>query len=173
MLIKKRDNYIPNKLIDTADTIIGSVTDDILFAKRIKENFNLNDDEFNILIKNIVNKYEDYKPLWNALEKLKEEYKLVIINNGTALTLPLFKKNFPINNIFELFVSSAIEGMRKPDKKIYLLTTSKLGIKPERCLFMDDNKENIETAKKLGMKTIYWENHNRGFAEFKKLLNIK
>ena len=58
--------------------------------------------------------------------------------------------------IYDLFVNSALQGVRKPDPKIYLVTCDKLKVKPTECLFMDDTLENIETANKLGMQTIWW-----------------
>jgi len=45
-------------------------------------------------------------------------------------------------------------GMRKPDPEIYRLTCSRLGVAPERCLFIDDLLCNVEAADALGMQTI-------------------
>jgi putative hydrolase of the HAD superfamily len=44
--------------------------------------------------------------------------------------------------------------MRKPDPEIYRLTCSRLGVAPERCLFIDDLLCNVEAAGALGMQTI-------------------
>ena len=40
--------------------------------------------------------------------------------------------------------------------------------KPEECAFIDDQKENVTAAKKLGMHGI----HYRNFTQFKKELSI-
>ncbi len=44
--------------------------------------------------------------------------------------------------------------MRKPDPEIYSLTCDRLGVPPERCLFIDDLLCNVEAADALGMETI-------------------
>jgi putative hydrolase of the HAD superfamily len=51
-------------------------------------------------------------------------------------------------------IDSSKVGMRKPDPEIYLLTCSRLGVAPERCLFIDDLLCNVEAANALGMQTI-------------------
>jgi HAD superfamily hydrolase (TIGR01509 family) len=50
------------------------------------------------------------------------------------------------------------------------LATRKLNVKPEDCIFMDDSPPNVESADKLGMKTVLWENLENGFEEFTQLL---
>ena len=165
VLAKKSDDYIPNKLIDEIDQLVGQVTDDAEFKKSVMGKYNLTDKEFDSTISKIANKYIPYKPIWDEIEKL-DGYKLAIINNGTSLTIPTFKNNFQIEKYFKYFVSSAIEGIKKPDEKIYLKTCELLEVKPEECLFMDDNLENIKTAEKLGMKTIHWIAFNEGLINF-------
>ena len=134
--------------------------------------YNLSEIEFDAVLDNIVNKYEPLIPLWNLLPEIRKNYKLAIINNGTALTLPKFKNKYHIDSVFDLFISSAIEGFKKPDRRIYELTIHKLGFKPEECLFMDDSLVNINEAKKLGMSTIYWENYQIGFKKFQEFIGL-
>ena len=117
-------------------------------------------------------KYEEFKPLWRILPELRKKFKLAVINNGTSLTLSKFESKFHINDTFDLFVSSATEGVKKPDGNIYKLTVQRLGVKPDECLFMDDSLSNIEGAKKLGIATIHWENRQIGFERFIKLINL-
>ena len=97
---------------------------------------------------------------------------MAVINNGNSIARKYWKEKFNFS-IFDLFINSAEEGIRKPDPKIYLLTCEKLSVKPEECLFMDDSLENIESAKKLRMKTIWWnknEDKEKLLAEFEKLI---
>lgn len=172
VLLFSRVNYKPDKIVDEIDYAIGKVTDDELFKKETTKKYNLNETEFNAVLDKIVDKYEPLEPLWNLLPKIRKKYKLAIINNGTSLTLPKFKSKYYLNNIFDLFVSSAIEGFKKPDKHIYELTMRRLGVKPEECLFMDDSLSNVDEANRLGMATIYWENSQIGFKKFKEFIGI-
>ena len=105
------------------------------------------------------------------LLKLKKYYKLAIVNNGTALTLSQFDQKLNFNKYFDLFISSAKEGKKKPDNEIFLTAAKQLNIAPQKCLFMDDSQENIEGAKRAGMQTILWSNEEDGFRRFIKLID--
>jgi putative hydrolase of the HAD superfamily len=166
VLLFPRENRTPNKLVDEIDAIIGKVTDDKLFKKTTMEQYDLSEKQFREILLAILDKYERYEPLWAMLPELRKSYKLAIINNGTALTLPELKKRHAVDKHFDLFISSAIEGVRKPDAEIFLRTAKRLNVKPEECLFMDDSLDNIEGAAKVGMKTVWWKDKELGMKEF-------
>ena len=52
---------------------------------------------------------------------------------------------------------SAEEGLLKPNAAIYRRLTDRYGLKPEECLFIDDNPANIEAARKLGWQGIVFD----------------
>ena len=45
-------------------------------------------------------------------------------------------------------------GVRKPDPEIYLLAAERIGLAPEKCVFVDDIPVNVEGARALGMAGI-------------------
>ena len=55
---------------------------------------------------------------------------------------------------FDVVIESQAVGMRKPDPRIYLLTCERLGVAPEASVFIDDNAENVQSARALGMETV-------------------
>jgi putative hydrolase of the HAD superfamily len=57
-------------------------------------------------------------------------------------------------DVFDIIVESAIEGLRKPDPRIYELTCSRLGVTPGATVFLDDLGTNLKSARALGMTTI-------------------
>lgn len=59
-----------------------------------------------------------------------------------------------ISELFDVFVESSVEGLRKPDPAIYHLTCDRLGVVPETCVFLDDIGSNLKSAKALGIATI-------------------
>ncbi len=163
VLLFKKNNYIPKSNAQiNAEKIerLYNHTDDQKLLLDIKEKLKLTDNEIKKAIPYIPEKYEKFTPLWNMLPNLKEKYLLAIINNGNALAQEYWNKRFDYS-IFDIFVNSALIGIRKPYSQIYLFTCKKLNIEPEKCLFMDDKKENIRTAKTLGMKTIWWKPFER------------
>lgn len=158
VLVFKKEDYSSK----TADEInaqnienLFNHLDDEKLIKDIREKLKLNDEEIEKAIPLIPAKFEKFIELWGLLPELKNKYKLAVINNGNSIARKYWKEKFDFS-IFDLFINSAEEGIKKPDPKIFLLACGRLGVKPEECLFMDDSLENIEAAKNLGMKTIWW-----------------
>jgi putative hydrolase of the HAD superfamily len=56
--------------------------------------------------------------------------------------------------VFDIIVESAVEGLRKPDPRIYELTCARLGVMPGEAVFLDDLGVNLKSARALGMTTI-------------------
>ena len=66
--------------------------------------------------------------------------------------------------LFDVFISSAEVGMRKPSRDIYELAVERLngydrqkggdGVKAEDIVFLDDIGENLKTGREMGMETI-------------------
>ncbi|KAK3109363.1 hypothetical protein LTR53_017456 [Teratosphaeriaceae sp. CCFEE 6253] len=69
-----------------------------------------------------------------------------------------------LRSMFDVFISSAHVGMRKPDEDIYRYAVTRLheyvktkygqGVTAEDIIFLDDIGANLRTAKRLGMRTI-------------------
>lgn len=172
VLLFKRSNYFQNPLVDEIDKIIGSVTNDQSFEEQTCKRFQLTKNDFNSILDKIVDKYEPYQPLWDLLPNLRKNYKLAILNNGTGLTLSKFKSKLDIDRKIDAFISSAIEGLKKPEEDIYILTAKKLGVKPSECLFMDDSYENIEGARRVGMTTLWWNKNKEKDELLKEFVNL-
>nr|MCR4781485.1 HAD-IA family hydrolase [Lachnospiraceae bacterium] len=46
----------------------------------------------------------------------------------------------------------------------------KYNLKPEECVFLDDNENNIRGAKECGLNTVHVKDHEYAVEELKKLL---
>ena len=119
--------------------------------------------------------------MYPALKNLKSSGKYIIAALSNTVNFPpghvLHRPDFfndPIRILFDVFVSSAHVGLRKPDPKTYLYTLNELdkfarsnanstrgqslrwgeGIRPEDVVFLDDIGENLKAAKALGIQTI-------------------
>jgi putative hydrolase of the HAD superfamily len=66
-----------------------------------------------------------------------------------------------LEELFDAWVISSEVGLRKPDPAIYDLAAERLGLPPERCVFVDDLPGNLKPARALGMATVL----HRGDAE--------
>lgn len=59
-----------------------------------------------------------------------------------------------LQSLFDVFVESAVEGVRKPDPRIYQIACERLGVEPGAAIFLDDIGQNLKSARALGMTTI-------------------
>jgi HAD superfamily hydrolase (TIGR01509 family) len=163
VLLEQRNDYIPDRTVDSVDALIGHVVDDSRFKETVRSDYSLQEQAFHNILAKIADKYTPFRPLWDLLPELRRSYKLAVINNGTSLPLPLFNTRFGINYKFDAFICSAAEGIRKPDARIYLHTCGVLGVSPEQCLFMDDAEENVAGARCAGMQAMHWKSHTEGY----------
>jgi len=60
----------------------------------------------------------------------------------------------PMDLGFDVVVESAVEGIRKPDPRIYELVCHRLDVTPPECVFLDDLGVNLKPARAMGMTTI-------------------
>src|SRR5262245_32851066 len=73
---------------------------------------------------------------------------------------------------FDVFVESAVVGLRKPDPRIYALVCDKLGLPPARVAFLDDIGRNLKPARELGMATIKVDDPEQALRELGALLGL-
>jgi putative hydrolase of the HAD superfamily len=86
------------------------------------------------------------------------------LGEGTARTR--------LDPYFDVFVESAVVGLRKPDPRIYALVCERLGVEPPRVAFLDDIGRNLKPARELGMATIKVEDPDRALRELGALLDL-
>ncbi|WP_027137261.1 HAD family hydrolase [Gaetbulibacter saemankumensis] len=93
------------------------------------------------------------------LKKLKSEgkYKLILLSNTNELHIDWIKNNIPLydefKQCFDAFYLSHEIQLRKPNQDIFKFVLKENNIIPQECLFIDDNADNIQTAKSLDINT--------------------
>ena len=78
----------------------------------------------------------------------------------------------PTENWFDVVVESAVEGLRKPDPRIYHLVCARLEVAPGVTVFLDDLGANLKPARALGMTTIKVAEPDAALAELETLLGF-
>lgn len=144
------------KMIEAVD--LGGITTTEFFqniSQYFNKNYNL-DELFEVFL----SCYDPYADIRSFLIDLKQRCEIALLSNfGDAFDF-VDKRSWNYRDIFskdKIFVSYKL-GMIKPNEDIYLYTLEKLGRKPEETVFIDDNKDNVETARGLGMNVIHFTN---------------
>ena len=81
---------------------------------------------------------------------------------GTALLsnteLPAIESlHRPNYAAFDALVFSCVEGLAKPDPRIYQITLERLGTEPRQSVFIDDRPDYVRGAKDAGLNAIIFE----------------
>ena len=88
-------------------------------------------------------------------QRLRPAYRTAILSNADQ-SLRGRLRELGIHDVFDTVVSSAEEGLAKPDAEIYRRAAGRLGLPPESCVFVDDYEANVRAAEALGMKGIVY-----------------
>jgi 2-haloacid dehalogenase len=75
---------------------------------------------------------------------------LFAITNFGAEFWEMFRPTQPIFDHFGDIVVSGVEKMVKPDPDIYALALRRFGLKPGKAIFIDDNHDNVVSARANG-----------------------
>ena len=86
--------------------------------------------------------------------------RLAILSNELDLFYGAeFRTKLPFLTDFEVIVDATYTQILKPDPRAYHQVLEQLNLKPEQCLFVDDQLRNINGALECGLKTVHFNVH--------------
>jgi epoxide hydrolase-like predicted phosphatase len=107
------------------------------------------------------------------IQNLRPAYTTALLSNAWYPDLPGFLRNdLHIPDIFDVVVSSAQCGMKKPDADIFHATLALVQARPEEAVFVDDFAKNIQAAAGLGIHTVHFRSAAQAREELAALLGI-
>jgi len=105
----------------------------------------------------IILDFPEYRLKYIEALATSKKYQLILLSNTNDLHIEKVIKNMTIErflrfkNCFDAFYLSQEIHLRKPNSDIYNFVLDTHQINPKEILFVDDTKENTESAKKLGI----------------------
>lgn len=81
---------------------------------------------------------------------------LYALSNWSAETFPYASRRFEFLRWFRGIVLSGEVKLLKPDPRIFETLFERYAIDPEDAVYVDDSKRNVETARRLGMRSIHF-----------------
>lgn len=135
--------------------LLGEITEDEYWSLISKRNsWEIPIDQ----LKNAVRKnFQEIKGTRKIIEKLKQNgYKLGLLSNHAKEWVEYCEIKYKYHQLFHNILYSYEVKLSKPSKDIFLLLFKRLSVEAKDCLFIDDNKKNVEMAKELGMQTIHF-----------------
>jgi putative hydrolase of the HAD superfamily len=96
---------------------------------------------------------------WMVVHKMRElkdrGLRVGLLTNNVKEFGEHWRATFPVEMCDEIVDSSHV-GMRKPERAIYALTCTRMGITPDEAVFVDDNADNIAAARAFGMEVVHF-----------------
>ena len=110
-----------------------------------------------------------------SIDLLKElkfmGYGIYGLTNWSAEKIGYAFANDAFFRLFDGIVVSGVEKVVKPDRKIYEILLERYSLKPGECVFIDDNQDNVDMAKVLGINAIRFDNIGNVKEHLETLLN--
>jgi FMN phosphatase YigB (HAD superfamily) len=101
--------------------------------------------------------YREREDVFTLASRLhRRSYKTALLSNTEAPGVIFFhEKKYPM---FDEAVFSCMEGVSKPDLRIYGTVLDRLGAQPRTALLVDDSLENVRGAEQTGMVALLFKN---------------
>ncbi len=153
----------PNDSPFVMDIVLGRIEEQefwVMLARRIK----VNADVLNKLRHSLMSQKRLNKELADFLGGLRPRYKTAILSNAGTDARRTFTDIYGLHRVVDEMIISAEEQVAKPDDRIYQITAERLGIEPGEIVFLDDMIENVDAARRLGIRAVQFQNNAQAIA---------
>ncbi|GAC1383532.1 MAG: HAD family phosphatase [Ginsengibacter sp.] len=104
----------------------------------------------------------------NELKRIRKIYKIYLLSNTNYIHLKEFNKIYdktvskePFASLFDNVYFSHEIGLRKPNIEPFEYVVNENNLIPQQTLFIDDSLQNVEGARKAGLKAIHFTGEMR------------
>ncbi len=161
-------NFILENIINSPEWLGNALIDTGYISREnaieiVKDRTNHTNDE---LINNFWCNYNNFaqvdERVLQLIQKLKDNnYKIYLLSNINPYTFEFVNKS-GLFNLVDGYVLSYKEHKVKPYKAIYNVLLERYNLIPNECIFIDDNKKNIDTGNLMGImsKKVEPDNYN-------------
>jgi HAD superfamily hydrolase (TIGR01509 family) len=101
--------------------------------------------------------FDPVEGMEELVRALKGRYALVLLSNTNKWHFEHCHARFPVVRLFEHFALSYRLRCQKPDPAVYREALAMAGALPEETLYVDDIPAYVESARRLGMKAICFQ----------------
>lgn len=101
--------------------------------------------------------------------QLRKRLHVSALTNTWSFGRNLIEKH-GLTKLFDLIVTSAEEGISKPDVRIFETTICRLGVSATETIYIDDTIANVQAAEAIGMHGILFSNTEQMILEIEALL---
>ena len=158
-------SLIPGWSVDDQDKIIGLGVLDLYRVLVDTYHLPKTEDEFLAIYQEMANeiygqKVSLIKGFTELLTSLTaNDVPVALASSSPGSWINIMLERFHLRDSFQVVVSAdALKGHGKPSPAIYLLTATLLGIRPDRCIAIEDSKNGVLSAKNAEMFCVGFRN---------------
>jgi putative hydrolase of the HAD superfamily len=101
---------------------------------------------------------------------LRPRVRTGILSNSFVGAREREQEAYGFEDLVDEIVYSHESGMSKPDPRIYALACSRLGVRPEETVFLDDAERCVAGAREAGLHAVQYQDTAQAIEEIEKLL---
>ena len=164
VLVNERDIVLSNEE-EKLERLFGPNLSNGDYLKKAKEII-CNEENIVNITKTLINKLYKVKDreIFKKIKKINSKVKIVIATNNVSFVKEFINSHFDVSYLDDLIISAEINRI-KPNLDFYEFILDKYKINANELLFLDDNIENVNGAKKLGIQTIKVEKNSNLVSE--------
>lgn len=124
--------------------------------------------------------YEEFYPMYgdifaeipgtgDLLRRLGGRYPLYLLSDTNEIHFGYVRERVGTLALFDEFIVSYQVGAMKPDPRIYGEALRRSGLPAEACVFVDDRPENVEGARRVGIRAVRFESPEQCAEDLRRL----
>jgi putative hydrolase of the HAD superfamily len=150
---------------------IGTITlDDVHEA--LKDRLGLDDEQLAQFMADVWREYVGTAntELIEYARRLRPRYRTGIVSNSFVGAREREQAAYGFEDLVEEIVYSHEAGFSKPDPRIYSLICTRLNVRPEEMIFLDDVEACVAGARDAGIHAVRYQDNAQAIAEIEKAL---
>jgi putative hydrolase of the HAD superfamily len=97
----------------------------------------------------------------------RQNLKTALITDNKMDRIKIITEKYELNKIFDVIIVSSEIGFGKDNNKIFEIVLDKIGIKPNECIFIDNQKKNLIIPQEMGINTIFFDDDKKDLETLK------
>ena len=112
---------------------------------------------YSFLIDGFVNRFEVNRSIWPVIDKIHKQCKIGLLTNMYPHMLQAIENRGLLPKVkWDVIIDSSIEGVIKPDPKIFKLGEERSGFKGGDILFVENSQNHVKVARTYGWQVFLY-----------------
>jgi putative hydrolase of the HAD superfamily len=150
---------------------IGTITEDDVH-QALREHLGLDDQQVAAFMADIWREYLG-TPTTELIEYtrlLRPRYRTGILSNSFVGAREKEQAAYGFEDLVDDIVYSHEAGMSKPDPRIYAIACTRLGVRPDETVFVDNTDYCVAGAREAGMHAVHFQHNAQAIEDIERLL---